>query len=508
MAAEPARRHTIGSVAAPDHGSAPLLDAVAAHVLRDSAPFHTPGHKSGGGTPAELAELLGWRAMQADLTTLPSTDNLNNPTGAIAEAERLAADAWGADDTLFLVNGSTIGNNTMFLAACRPGDTVIVPRSMHRSAFGALVLCGARPIYVAPEWDRQLRMPYGVDAASIRDAVMRHPEAVAAYVVSPNYYGATSDLAAIADLCHRRGMPLLVDEAWGAHQKFHPELPPSALECGADVVVQSTHKTLASMTQSSMLHVRGDRVPLHRGLLGLLHSTSPSYLLLASLDAARRQMVLDGERLLGGALALARDLRARLRELPGLLVVGTEIEGMPGVARLDETRIVVNVAATGLSGFEVRDLLESAGDVHAEMATLDNVVFIVSFGNTERDIDRLVDTMARIAHEAPGGGASSLVAAAAEAGAAAATAALPEQALTPREAFFAPEEAVPFEQAVGRISTEIVAPYPPGIPVIAPGEVVSADAVRIVRAVQAAGGAISGPRDTSLDVLHVVARRG
>jgi arginine decarboxylase len=493
--------HDAGFAARTQHEQAPLVDALHDYGIRDTAAFHTPGHRLGLGAPPELCALLGPGAFMHDLTILPGTDSLNSPTGPIAEAERLAALAWGVDQTFFLVNGSTVGNHAGLLGLVGPGDKVIVPRSAHRSTLGALILAGAEPVYVLPEWDPDMGISHGVEPQAVGEALLRTADARAVVVVSPTYHGSVSDVAAVARLCDVRNIPFMVDEAWGAHLHFHPELPTSAVALGADVVIHSAHKTLPALTQASMLHVQGRCAGFRRDVLGLLHSTSPSFLLLASLDAARQQMALYGSRLLGRAIDHARNLRDGVNEIPGLRSFGTEIAGTPGVFALDETRVTVDVSGLGLTGVEMLQVLDRRFDVQPEMAGPSELVFLVGCATTARDIDRTLQALGIIASAQQGSGAD----------VGSARVRIPEPALlaeahlTPREAFFAPRETVEFASALGRTCAEIVAPYPPGIPVLVPGERVTQDALDSLTLHREAGCTFNGPSDPSIATLKVVA---
>ncbi len=498
---------------APAQASAPLVDVLRDYAARDMAAFHTPGHKQGRAVPSELRALMGPDVFRVDLTRLPETDSLHEPTGVLKEAQALAADAYGAEESWFLVNGSTAGNLAMLLATCGPGDEVLVPRNAHRSILSGLVLTGARPVYLRPEWDEALGLDHCVTAEAYERALDAHPNVRAACALHPTYHGAVADLRRISEACHARGKPLLVDEAHGPHFRFHPELPASALEAGADLVVQSSHKLTSAMTQASLLHARYRAAPSGRPLveparlrqaLQLVQSTSPSYVLMASLDAARRQLALEGERLWGEAVSLAEDARRRLNRISGVRVFGRERVGRPGLFDLDVTRLTVEVTGLGVTGFELLPLLGSAYGIQPEMATLHHVLLLVTPGNTASDLDRVVDAFRTLSER---GLPSAIPGLAAVPGPLPSPCAIPALAMTPRDAFFAPAETVRFESSVGRVSAELVAPYPPGIPVLAPGEVVSAESVEYLRRLQRMGATLHGPEDAQLRTLKVVADR-
>lgn len=476
----------------------PLLDALRECANKNHAPFYAPGHKRGQGIPQQLADCFGSAVFRADLPELPQLDNLFAPQGAIQEAQQLAAAAFGAEHTWFLVNGSTCGVEAAILATCATGDKIILPRNVHSSAIAGLILSGAIPVFVNPEYDPVLDIAHSITPADVAAALEQHPDAKAVMMVYPTYYGVCGDVAAIATLAHQYNIPLLVDEAHGAHFAFHPDLPTPALVAGADLTVQSTHKVLGAMTQASMLHVQGSRVDIDRvsKALQLVQSTSPSYLLLASLDAARQQMALQGKQLMSRTLQLADDARNRISQIPGLSVL-QPIRATAGFVALDRTRLTVTVSSLGLTGFEADDILAQQLGVTAELPSLQHLTFIISLGNTEADIERLVQAFTTLAKKFGQGELTDKP-----------SPCLPlsfsHPPLCPREAFFTTTETLPVEQTSDRISAELVCPYPPGIPVLMPGEVITPAAINYLQQIQAIGGFISGCADTSLRTLKVV----
>ena len=518
----------------------PLLDTLWEYANKPHAPFYTPGHKLGKGISSKLKEYFGQAVFKADLPELTDLDNLFTPSGVIQEAQQLAAEAFGASHTWFLVNGSTCGIEAAILANCNQGDKIILPRNVHSSVISGLILSGAIPIFIQPEYDPVLDIAHGVTPHSVEFALKQHPDAKAVMVVYPTYYGTCGDITAIANLTHKYNVPLLVDEAHGAHFAFHPELPISALAAGADLSVQSIHKTLGAMTQASMLHVQGNRIDIERisRSLQLVQSTSPNYLLMASLDAARQQMAVDGKELMSRTLQIARSARSRISEIPGLSVLEKPYssaktfesgrkkleKNSSGFVALDETRLTVNVCGLGLTGFAADEILEEKLGVYSELASWRNVTFIISLGNTQEDIDRLVEGFATLAKMTP----SSLIPISSKD----ATFDIPPTPLnkgdkrtatksnsfsmkqdnkesgvlkiSPREAFFAPTQMLPFEEVVGHISAETICPYPPGIPVLIAGEVVTYNALNYLVKIQDMGGFISGCTDSRLKTFKVV----
>ncbi|MBD2022582.1 aminotransferase class I/II-fold pyridoxal phosphate-dependent enzyme [Leptolyngbya sp. FACHB-36] len=483
-----------------DHTAAPLVNALQEILCQPDAPFYAPGHKRGQEISAILADCLGSSVFRADLPELPELDNLFAPAGAIRAAQVLAADAFGAEQTWFLVNGSTCGVIAAILATCGAGDTLILPRNVHQSAIAGLVLSGAVPVFVQPEYDPVLDLAHSLTPDSVAAALAQHPDAKAVLLVSPTYYGACGDVVAIAQIAHQYSIPLLVDEAHGAHFAFHPDLPISALAAGADLTVQSTHKTLSAMTQAAMLHLQGDRVDPDRirQALQLVQSTSPSYILLASLDAARQQMATQGKWLMQRTIDRADAARTRISQIPGLSALQPEQSGTPGFFVLDRTRLTVTVSGLGIDGFKADELLRDRFSVTAELPSLQHLTFIISLGNTQDDIEQLVEAFEQLGSEQrePGRNHSTCNIQALEFNR--------QTSVTPRAAFFAPSEVVPIAHAHDRISAELVCPYPPGIPVLVPGEVVTDEAIEYLQQILAAGGVISGCADMSLQSLRVL----
>lgn len=488
-----------GALAITVQGRAPFAEALARYAETDARMFSTPGHKRGVGAPEPLAGLLADMFRQ-DIPHAGGVDTTHISLGLLREAEGLAAEAYGGDDARFLVNGSTTGNLAMLLATCREGDEVIISRMLHKSLLAGLVFSGARPVYVVPEMDAERNLPLDVAPKTVARALREHPAAKAVVLVSPSYVGVTSDLVIVADLCHAHGVPLLVDEAWGPHFHFHPALPKSAMQSGADVGVSSTHKMLAALTQGSTLVARRGLLDLERlhTIVDMVQTTSPSALIFASLDAARRQMAIDGEWLLGRAIGHARRVRATLAELGGVEVLDERAIGKRPGARLDPTRVLVDVHGLGMTGYEAEMLLRERHGVYVEMSDLLSVMLLITIGDDDVSIDRLLAGFADLAAERRAGRHDVT----ARSSGALLFGGSPE--LTPREAFMAESVAVPVVEAVERVSTESITPYPPGIPIVAPGERLSRDIVDYLRAGIAEGMYISGLSDASFATVRVV----
>ena len=490
-----------------DRTVAPLLDILQHVAQKDSAPFYVPGHKKGRGAPPKLLQWWGNEVFRADLTELPQLDNLAAPEGAIAEAQALAAAAFGARRTWFLVNGSTAGIVAAILATCQSGDKIILPRNAHKSAISGLILAGAIPIFVHPTYDRNWNLPLGVSPAAVAAALEAHPDAKAVMVVSPTYQGVCSNIASIAQIAHQRQIPVIVDEAHGAHFTFHPDLPTPALEAGADVAIQSTHKVLGALTQASMLHVRGDRIDegqLDRALQ-LVQSSSPSYLLMASLDAARQQMATTGRSLLSQTLQLAQKARTQLSEIPQLSILEMPLSPTPGFFDLDPTRLMVKVTGLGMSGYDADEVLDDRFEVTAELVERSYLGFAISLGNTTADIDRLIEGFVTLSEESAQLHSNSQNESLLDISHPETSYALPP--MSPREAFFAPLEQVPVSGSVGCLSGELICPYPPGIPVLMPGEEITQTAIDVLQQVRDLGGTITGCSDPNLETIQVVRGR-
>ncbi len=492
----------------------PLLDALRDRTNHPHSPFYAPGHKGGQGISGPLVEFFGAAVFQADLPELPELDNLFNPEGVIAEAQNLAAEAFGAEHTWFLANGSTCGIIAAIVATCGPGDKIILPRNIHSSAISGLILSGAMPIFVNPEYDSDWDIAHCITPESAAAALKQHPDAKAVMVVYPTYHGVCGDLRAIAKITNQYNIPLLVDEAHGAHFNFHPNLPEAALSVGADLTVQSIHKTLGAMTQASMLHVKGSRVDIQKlnRALQLVQSTSPSYILLASLDAARQQMALHGQQLMTETLLLAEKARSQLSLIPGLSIL--EPLNIPGFTDLDRTRLTIKVSDLGITGFAADEILHSQLGVTAELPMPQHLTFIISLGNTESDIDNLVKGFTFLAgrkkeQELPSNGGKSGRKNKEDFS----EPPLPHSPplprflpppLSPRDAFFSPSETVAADKAVDRLSAELICPYPPGIPVLMPGEIITPKALEYLQQILADGGKITGCSDPHFQTLKVV----
>ncbi|MFL0660151.1 aminotransferase class I/II-fold pyridoxal phosphate-dependent enzyme [Cylindrospermopsis raciborskii] len=482
----------------------PLIDALKSSISKNHTPFYTPGHKRGAGVSPILTDLLGKDVFRADLTELSELDNLFAPESAILAAQELAAMAFGAQRTWFLVNGSSCGIIAAIMTVCEPNQHILLPRNIHLSVVSGLIIAGAIPIFINPQYDQDLDITCSITPKDLEVALAQHPQAKAVLVVYPTYNGVCGNLKAICQVTHEHNIPLIVDEAHGAHLNFHDNLPISALTAGADLTIQSTHKTLGSMTQTSMLHIQGNRINIDRlnQALQLVQSTSPSFILLASLDAARQQMAIDGQNLMQQTLELANIARNKIREIPGLSVLELPKIRQPGFFDLDKTRLTVNVKELGITGFTTENFLIEMGIV-PEVSSFENVTFIISLGNNELDINALVKVFKKIndiprcrKYEMSTSNIISKIIFNYQ----------PDNRLviSPREAFFATSEILPLEKTVDRICAENICPYPPGIPILMPGERITKSALDYLQQVQDLGGVITGCLDASCHTLKVV----
>ncbi|MCC6944478.1 MAG: aminotransferase class V-fold PLP-dependent enzyme [Thermomicrobiales bacterium] len=462
-------------------------------------PYLSIGHRVGAAASEEILDLLG-----ADLFASNTWITADAYDRALRASETLAADAWGAGRSFYLVDGSSSGNHAILLACLRPGDKVVISRDIHWSMLVALILTGAEPIYVAPRLDEVHDIGLGLDPSDVAQALDRHPDAKLVAIVSPSFCGVATDVAAIAGVAHARGIPLFVDEAWGAHFHFHPLLPPSAMASGADAAVASVHKLLPAISQGSVLHVQGERINYDRlaTAVRMMQTTSPLLPTVASLDAARRQMALDGERLLDRVITLARETRRRLDDIPGFEVVGSTRLGLPP-ERADITKLVIDLHRIGLTGYEVEQQLNDRFNIAVELSDHRGIIANFNLGDTPESADRFTTALKVIAAGAPAN--PGRPPAFRSSGAAIA---VTEQGMTPRDAYFAPSRRVPLEDAVDEIAAELVTPYPPGIPVLAPGDVISREKVAYLVETYAWGRGLYGDRDAGFDRSINIVDRG
>lgn len=486
----------------PPQSEAPYLDALAAYAAREPARLHVPGHKGGPGADPGLVEAVGLAALRLDIPALTHGIDVGVDPTPFQQAQDLAAQAWGARRTWFLVNGASQANHVACMALAHAGAEVVVQRNVHSSTIDGLVLAGLRPSFVAPELDPELGIAHCLTPESLERALAAVPGAVGAMVVSPTYFGAAADVRALADVAHSAGVPLIADEAWGAHLAFHESLPEHALAAGADLVVSSTHKILGSITQSAMVHCgHGDLVDpaIVDRCITLLESTSPNAHLGASLDAARRLAATRGRELIDETIRAVDATRRAVRELDGFDVLDERIAGRAGVRAYDPLRLAIDVRGTGATGYELAELLRVEHDVTMELAGENVMVGVFGMAEPahlqgERLVRALADVLERLgprrdrraeefAPPPPWG----------------------ELVMTPREAFLAPQEVVPFAEAADRVAAESLAAYPPGIPNVLPGERITTDTLDYIKRALEQGGMLRGASDRKVRTLRVVA---
>ncbi len=477
-----------------DQTKAPLLEALKSLRAARIVPFDVPGHKQGRGNP-ELAAFLGRQCMEADVNSQKPLDNLCHPVSVIREAEQLAAQAFGAAHAFFMVGGTTSAVQSMILSAAGRGDEIILPRNVHRSVIGALILCGAVPVYVNPQTDERLGISLGMAIEDVKAAIKTHPDAKAVFVNNPTYYGVCPNIAEIVRLAHGRGMKALADEAHGTHFYFGEGMPISAMAAGADMAAVSMHKSGGSLTQSSLLvlgpNVSEGRV---RQIINLTQTTSGSYLLMSSLDISRKNLSLRGREIFKKVCDLAQYARDEINDIGDYYAYARELVNGDSIYDFDPTKLSVHTLDTGLAGIEVYDILRDDYDIQAEFGDAANMLAYISVGDRERDIERLVSALAEIRrlYKRDKAGMMDM------------EYFTPEVAATPQEAFYAKTVSLPIETSAGHICAESVMCYPPGIPILAPGERITGDIIRYIQYMKEKGGALTGPEDLGVTRINVI----
>lgn len=483
-----------------DQTKTPLLDSITKYIKLNPAYFRIPGHRFEKGISDRWKDLVGEDIFKYDLTETPLLDDLHNPEGAIKEAEELAQEVFHADHSYFLVNGTTCGNEAMIITTAFEGQKVIIPRNAHKSALMGLIISGAEPIYIMPELSKEWGIQGGIKPEEVRETLKNNPDCKGVMVVSPTYYGICSDLRGIAKVCHEFGAVLMVDEAHGAHMYFSEELPDGALVQGADMCAQSIHKVTGSLTQSSMLHVKSDlvNIDMMESNLHIVQSTSPSYLLMTSLDVARYELAINGKEMIKNAVNLARYARNNINEIPGMICVGDSLIGTAGVKELDITRLIISARKLGVTGFELKSILFNDYTVDVELSDYINVLAIVTFANSKDDIDRLLDALRDISLKNKGGIEIKNEINLPE---------VPDYVMSPRQAYFSAHKVISWSEAKGKIAGEMIAPYPPGIPVIYPGELVTNEVWEYIENYRVLKRHLHGPADSELNYYKIIDRK-
>ena len=474
---------------------APLYEALERFRRQRVVPFDVPGHKRGRGNP-ELVELLGQRCVGIDVNSMKPLDNLCHPVSIIRDAEELAADAFGAAHAFFMVGGTTSAVQAMVLTACKAGDKIILPRNVHKSAINALVLCGAEPVYIDPKVDVKLGIPLGMELADVRRAMEENPDAKALLINNPTYYGICSDLRSLVKLAHEHHMLALVDEAHGTHFYFSDELPVSAMAAGADMASVSMHKSGGSLTQSSLL-LTGPA--MNAGyvsqIINLMQTTSASYLLMSSLDISRRNLALRGRQVFHQVADMAEYAREEINAVGGYYAFGKELCNGNSVFDFDTTKLSVHTLDIGLAGIEVYDILRDEYDIQIEFGDIGNILAYLSIGDRPQEVERLVSALAEIKRRYHTDGAGLLSQEYID----------PEVAASPQEAFYAPKKSLPLRETEGMVCSEFVMCYPPGIPILAPGERITAEILDYIEYAKAKGCSMTGPEDPDILRLNVLA---
>ena len=465
---------------------APIAAAMKKYSADGVTAFHTPGHKQGRGAHKLLRELLTAEGLRQEVSLMEELDDLHAPHTCIRAAQELAAKLWHADETIFFVNGTTAAVQAMMLGTLKAGDLIFIPRNAHRSVIAGLILSGAVPIFLPVDFDAKFNLPLNVSVETISRAIKKFPQARAVLLVSPNYYGVAADVEKISRLVHAAGMILLVDEAHGAHLTFCDELPPSAMESGADLAAQSTHKILGSLTQTSMLMLRKNFSESVRRAASLLQTTSPNQLLLASLDIARLQMEESGREKISAAVTLAKNLRGEIKKIHGLKT----FDAVKNFS-LDATKVTVNVQGLGLTGQEAEEILRRDLKIQCELSDAANILFLITFADDAQTVSKLIEALKLLPRRPPKKIYSTPP---------------PKNfsvaELSPRETFYSPVEVVALKKSVGRICAEEVTFYPPGIPLLMPGEKISAEVVALLA--RGKFSRVVGAADETLSTIKVV----
>ncbi len=473
---------------------APVLEAMKEHLLNRVVPFDVPGHKGGRGN-TELTDFLGKSCLKADVNSMKPLDNLCHPVSVIREAQELAAEAFGAEHAFFIVNGTTGSVQTMIMTACKAGEKIIMPRNVHRSAINALVVNGAVPVYVNPGTNKELGIPLGMSVENVKQAIEANPDAKAVLINNPTYYGVCSDLKAIVELAHEHNMLALVDEAHGTHFYFGEDMPISAMAAGADMAAVSMHKTGGSLTQSSILlcgpHINGDYV---RQVINLTQTTSGSYLLISSLDIARKNLALNGREIFRKTVQFAEYARNEINKLGGYYAFGKELCDNDAFYDFDKTKLSVHTRDIGLAGIEVYDILRDDYGIQIEFGDIGNILAIISAGDRALEIERLISSLSEIkrlySRDKSGMFDHEYI--------------NPEVITAPQKAFYSKKRSIPINESSGMVCGEFVMCYPPGIPILAPGEKITDEIINYINYAKEKGCFMTGTQDMKIENINIV----
>ena len=473
---------------------APVLEAMTQHLQNRVVPFDVPGHKGGRGN-SELTDFLGKSCLKADVNSMKQLDNLCHPVSVIKEAQDLAAEAFGAKTAFFIVNGTTGSVQTMIMTACKSGDKIIMPRNVHRSAINALVVNGAIPVYVNPGTNKELGIPLGMSVENVKKAIAENPDAKAVLINNPTYYGVCSDLREIVRIAHENNMLALVDEAHGTHFYFGENMPVSGMAAGADMAAVSMHKTGGSLTQSSILlcgsNINSDYV---RQVINLTQTTSGSYLLISSLDIARKNLALNGKSIFKKTVQFAEYARNEINKLGGYYAFGNELCDNNAFFDFDKTKLSVHTRDIGLAGIEVYDILRDDYGIQIEFGDIGNILAIISAGDRALEIERLISSLSEIkrlySKDKTGMFDHEYI--------------NPEVITAPQKAFYSNKRSVPINQSSGMVCGEFVMCYPPGIPILAPGEKITDEIINYINYAKEKGCFMTGTQDMKIENINVV----
>lgn len=474
--------------------NAPIYEALERMRRMRVVPFDVPGHKRGRGNQ-ELTDFLGEACMSVDVNSMKPLDNLCHPVSVIRDAEDLAAQAFGADSAFFMVGGTTSAVQSMILYACKNGDKIIMPRNVHRSAINALILCGAVPVYVNPDVNNTLGIALGMSVSQVEQAILENPDAKAVMVNNPTYYGICSDLKKITELAHAHGMLVLVDEAHGTHFYFGDNFPLTAMAAGADMASVSMYKSGGSLTQSSFLLMgRNVNSDYMRQIVNLTQTTSASYLLLSSLDISRKRLALHGRDIFSKTVEMAEYAREEINAIGGYYAYSRELINGDSIYDFDISKLSIFTLPIGLAGIEVYDLLRDEYDIQIEFGDIGNILAYISVGDRNRDIERLISALSEIKRRF---GKT-------ESGLLTQEYINPIVAETPRNAFYGGKRSLPLDEAAGCVCSEFVMCYPPGIPILAPGELITDEIIKYIKYAKEKGCSMTGTEDINIERLNVL----
>ncbi|WP_416151090.1 aminotransferase class I/II-fold pyridoxal phosphate-dependent enzyme [Salipaludibacillus sp. HK11] len=481
----------------------PLFSGLLEHTQSSPVQFHIPGHKHGEGMDPEFKKFIGPNALSIDLINITPLDDLHHPHGIIKEAQDLAAEAFGADHTFFSVQGTSGAIMTMIMSVCGPGEKILIPRNVHKSIMAAIIFSGATPIFLHPELDEELGISHGITIESVKRALQAHSDAKGLLVINPTYFGISANLEEIVRLSHSFYIPVLVDEAHGVHIHFNENLPVSAMQAGADMAATSVHKLGGSLTQSSVLNLQGDRVSYLRvqSTISMLTTTSTSYILLASLDTARRYLAMDGHNELDKVIQLSEVVRENINTIPGISCPGKEILNERAIYDMDPTKLIISIKDLNISGYEVEKWLRKKANIEVELSDLYNILCIVTMGDSQKTMNQLLHALRELSNEFYQEGQDKLSPIKVQ------VPNIPILSLSPRDAFYAETELIKLSKSAGRISAEFIMIYPPGIPIFIPGEIIEQDNLDYIYTNMEAGLPVQGPEDPTLTHIRVIRER-